>query len=111
MKLTKQFWWKVAEGILAFAVLILSWPLLLLMALFIRTTSEGAVITTDQWPAADGRNVRACRFRTTGPGLQIFQAFARLARYYSIDELPSLWNVVHGEVRLRDLGLFRLSPK
>ena len=111
MKSIRELWWNVVEGILALVMLILFWWLLFFIALFIRTTSDGPVIVTDQWLAPDGRTVRACRLRTTGRGLQIFQAFARLARQYSLDELPSLWNVVRGEVRLKDLTLFKLSPK
>jgi lipopolysaccharide/colanic/teichoic acid biosynthesis glycosyltransferase len=106
VKPIREVCWNVVEGILALAMLVLFWWLLLLMALFIRTASDGPVIVTDHWLAPDGRTVRACRLRTTGRGLPTFQTLARLIRRYSLDELPSLWNVVRGEAKLKDLTLF-----
>jgi lipopolysaccharide/colanic/teichoic acid biosynthesis glycosyltransferase len=94
------------ERVVAILLVVLYGPGLLLIAGFIRTTSEGPVLITDQW-LAGGRLVRAARFRTAGPGSGAFHLVGRKLRQYSLDELPALWNVVRGEVGLKDLYLFK----
>jgi lipopolysaccharide/colanic/teichoic acid biosynthesis glycosyltransferase len=95
------------ESVLALILLVLCVPCLLFIAGFIRITSEGPVFITDQWLTSGGRCIRAARFRTTGTGSAVFRTVARLMRRGPIDELPSLWNVVRGEARLKDLSLFK----
>jgi lipopolysaccharide/colanic/teichoic acid biosynthesis glycosyltransferase len=90
----------------AFAVFFL-WRALATIAIFIRITAGKPILVVDEWVNKGGAAVRAHRFRTTGPGLPVFRAAGRLIRDYALDELPSLWNVACGELRLRDLNLMR----
>ncbi len=111
MKALGPFWRGPLESFLALILLVLHGPSLLLIAGFIRMTAEGPVFVTDRWQADGGRLVRATRFRTTGPGLAVFRTVARALRQYSVDELPSLWNVMRGDVRLMELSLFKAKSK
>jgi lipopolysaccharide/colanic/teichoic acid biosynthesis glycosyltransferase len=111
VKAISPYWRGPLESLLALILLVLCGPLLLLITGFSRITSEGPVFVTDRWLTNGGRSVRASRFRTTGPGLAVFGAVARVLRRYSVDELPALWNVRRGEVRFVDLSLFKLKSE
>jgi len=97
----------LCERFLAAFALFLLWGALATIAIFIRITAGKPVLVADEWVSKSGAVVRAHRFRTTGPGLPVFRAAGRLFREYALDELPSLWNVACGEVRLKDLNLGR----
>ncbi len=97
----------LGERFVAALVLFLLWGALAMIALFIRITAGKPILVVDEWTTRSGTPVRAHRFRTTGPGRPLFRAAGRLFREYALDELPSLWNVACGEVRLRDLNLMR----
>jgi lipopolysaccharide/colanic/teichoic acid biosynthesis glycosyltransferase len=97
----------LAERFLAALMLLAVWGAVAFIALFIRITGGKPIIVTDEWVTKEGTPARAYRFRTTGPGLPIFRFVGRLVRQYSWDEIPSLWNVACGEVRLGELSIFR----
>jgi lipopolysaccharide/colanic/teichoic acid biosynthesis glycosyltransferase len=87
----------------AFVVLLLASPSLLLMAALLRLASNGPMLITDDFTTPEGRRIRLHRLRTTGGGSERFQRLGRFCRKYRIDELPGFWNVVAGEARLADL--------
>jgi lipopolysaccharide/colanic/teichoic acid biosynthesis glycosyltransferase len=94
----------LGERFLAAFLLFFLWGGLATIAIFIKATSGSPILVVDEWVTKSGSAVRGHRFRTTGPGLPVFRAAGRLFRAYALDELPSLWNVACGEVRLRDLN-------
>lgn len=101
----KSVLWLVERFFAAFTLFCL-WPAVAFLSLFIRLTGGKPVLVTDEWLSQDGRPLRAYRFRTTGPGQSAFRFVGRIIRQRSMDEIPALWNIACGEVRLKDLLVF-----
>ena len=103
--------------------LVLTAPLLVLIAMCIRFDSNGPVIYAALRAGRKGRPFRCYKFRTMvrdadalkqglrkrnqreGPFFKITDdprvtRFGRILRRYSFDELPQLWNVLKGEMSL-----------
>jgi lipopolysaccharide/colanic/teichoic acid biosynthesis glycosyltransferase len=101
---------QLLERIAASLLLVASLPMLLLTAVLIYQTAGRPVIVTGELPGSEGiPSRRRLHFRTTGRGPSFFQAFGRFLRANSIDELPGLWNVVVGDIRLSDALRFMLK--
>lgn len=91
------------------AALILS-PLLVLLALLVRTRLGSPILFKQERPGLHGRIFTICKFRTmtderdaTGqllPDAQRLTRFGRLLRSTSLDELPELLNILKGEMSL-----------
>lgn len=99
--------------ILAGVLSILTTPLILAIALWIRLDSPGPVLIHQKRVGAGGRLFRMHKFRSmTWDPTQIDAAFEKrpndprvtraghILRRTSLDELPQLWNVVTGEMSL-----------
>jgi exopolysaccharide biosynthesis polyprenyl glycosylphosphotransferase len=110
------------DFILASAALLVISPLLLLIAIFIKLTSKGPVVFSQQRCGLNGRRFTLYKFRTMVADAE--QRKAELAhlnvkttafkipndprltpigkwlRKFSLDEFPQLWNVVRGEMSL-----------
>jgi lipopolysaccharide/colanic/teichoic acid biosynthesis glycosyltransferase len=106
MRLLAQSGLWLGERFLAALVLFYLLPAVAILTLFILATADKPVFVTDEW-TKDGRILCAHRFRTTGPGQPVFRSVGRFIRRYSLDEIPSLWNIACGEIRLRDSFLFK----
>jgi lipopolysaccharide/colanic/teichoic acid biosynthesis glycosyltransferase len=98
------------EAVLAFAALGLSTPLIGLAALAIFASSGGPVFFRQQRVGRRGRMFDLCKLRTMKPssdGPQItsstdarITALGRFLRHTKMDELPTFWNVVRGDMSL-----------
>ena len=103
--------------------LLLTGPIMALIALLIRLDSPGPVFYTAERAGAKGRRFRCYKFRSMvtnadhlkddlrarnqreGPIFKIvgdprITRIGRFLRRYSLDELPQLWNVLRGEMSL-----------
>lgn len=101
----------VAAGALA-----ASWPLLLAIAVWIRTDSEGSPLFLQQRVGLDGKLFWLLKFRTMNPdaGVVVGEGgrvkneandprhtkAGRVLRAWSLDELPQLINVLRGDMSL-----------
>jgi exopolysaccharide biosynthesis polyprenyl glycosylphosphotransferase len=102
--------------VVASAALLLSLPLFLLIALWIRLDSGGPVYFHQERVTKDGRVFRMHKFRTMRTGGAVPGDAARpffkleddprltragaFLRRYSLDELPQFWNVLVGEMSI-----------
>ncbi len=94
-----------------FFLLILS-PLLLLIALLIKSDSRGPVIYTQERLGLNGKTFKAYKFRSMqddaesgGPALSHpndnrVTKLGKILRMYRLDELPQFWNVVKGDMSI-----------
>lgn len=125
-------WKRALDVALAAVGLVLLSPLMLLIALAIRTLHGGPVIYR-QWRTGQGyRRFQLYKFRTMRQGVghgwaevqhlnemngPLFKSsndprvlrFGKLLRKSSLDELPQLWNVLRGDMTL--IGPRALSPE
>ena len=103
--------------------LVLASPLMAIVAVFIRLGSPGPVVYSAERTGAKGRRFRCYKFRSMvsdaehlkeelrnrnqrqGPIFKMdddprITRVGHIIRRYSLDELPQLWNVLHGEMSL-----------
>ena len=92
----------VLDRLIALILLMLFAPTLAVVAGLISAWSPGEIILKDEIAMGKGRLIHGYRFRTTGKGSKRFPALGRFLRGYGLDEMPSLWAVVKGEMRLNE---------
>lgn len=104
---------RILDIVLGSIGLILSLPLLAIIALAIRLNSRGPILFRQIRMGLDGRPFVMYKFRTmvldaedgTGPAMAHpndprVTAVGRILRKFSLDELPQLWNVIKGDMSL-----------
>lgn len=92
---------------IALLCLVITAPGLLLIALLIKLDSRGPVLYTPEMVGMGGRRFRLYRFRTMlpeepghlTPADRLTRA-GRFIRNYSLDHLPTLWNIITGDLAL-----------
>ncbi|MCB1099740.1 MAG: sugar transferase [Verrucomicrobiae bacterium] len=96
---------------IAFSVIVLVglFPLLLIAAIAIKLTSSGPVFYGARRAGLNGRPIRVWKFRTMVTGADKhatvtigsdsrITGIGKLLRASKLDEIPQLWNILHGEM-------------
>lgn len=96
---------RMRDTAVALGLLIYLAPLLALAALAVRLNGRGPLFQTYDVITPEGFHVRLCHFRTVPSSnarrwQQRIQAFLRVSR---IACLPGLFNVIRGDIKLRDV--------
>ena len=103
---------RVGEAVIGGGLLILGAPLAALTALLVRLTSPGPVLYRQTRVGLDGKAFELLKWRTmrvdaekasgpvwaTGDNDPRVTKLGRLMRKTRLDELPQLWNVMHGDM-------------
>lgn len=111
---------RTIDFIVAFCVLAVIWPILLLLIIFLHFTNKGAgVFFTQERPGKNARIFKAIKFKTMTderdsegnllPDAERLTKIGKIVRSLSIDELPQLINVLKGDMAL--VGPRPLLPK
>ena len=101
---------RLFDIVVALAVLALTWPLLLLIALLVRIFLGGPVLFRQERPGKEGEIFTLLKFRTMCdrrgedgaplPDRERLGRFGRLLRATSLDELPEFFNILRGDMSL-----------
>jgi len=101
---------RAVDMVVAAAVLLVSWPLLLLLALAVRISARGSAIFKQERVGEGGVPFVCYKFRSMrpvagGPGVTAagdprITRLGRILRATSLDELPQLLNVLQGDMTL-----------
>lgn len=102
---------RALDFILVFLVLIVIWPLLALIALWLHFANKGAgIFFLQERPGKDGRIFKVIKFKTMTderdeegkllPDGERLTKIGKFVRSTSIDELPQLINVLKGDMAL-----------
>ena len=95
---------RTIDFIVAFFVLAVIWPILLLLIIFLHFTNKGAgVFSTQERPGKNARIFKAIKFKTMTdkrdsegnllPDAERLTKIGKIVRSLSIDELPQLINM------------------
>ncbi|HXG72266.1 MAG TPA: sugar transferase [Gemmatimonadaceae bacterium] len=99
---------RVVSSLAALAALVLLLPVLLVLMILVRTQLGTPMLFTQLRPGLRGKPFRLVKFRSMTssrnaqgellPDAQRLTPFGRRLRSTSLDELPSLWNIVVGDI-------------
>lgn len=102
---------RILDFVIVFCVLLIIWPILLVIALWLHFANKGAgAFFTQERPGKGGKIFRVIKFKTMTderdaegnllPDEQRLTKVGRFVRSTSIDELPQLINVLKGDMAL-----------
>ena len=106
-----HFFKRVIDFILVFIVLVVIWPILLLITIWLHFANKGAgAFFTQERPGKDGRIFRLIKFKSMTderdaegkllPDAKRLTHVGKFVRATSLDELPQLINVLKGDMAL-----------
>lgn len=105
------FFKRIIDFIIVFCVLLIIWPLLLLITIWLHFANKGAgAFFTQERPGKGGKIFKVIKFKTMTderdadgnllPDAERLTKVGRFVRSTSIDELPQLINVLKGDMSL-----------
>lgn len=116
----KNFFKRIIDFILVFCVLVVIWPILLLITIWLHFANQRAgVFFLQNRPGKNAKIFKVIKFKTMTderdiegnllPNEQRVTSIGRFIRSTSIDELPQLFNVLKGDMSL--IGPRPLLPR
>ena len=116
----RAFFKRLIDFLLVLCALLILWPILLVIIIFLHFANKGAgVFFTQDRPGKDAKIFKAIKFKTMTderdaegkllPDAERLTKVGRIVRSLSIDELPQLINVLKGDMAL--VGPRPLLPK
>ena len=107
----KNFFKRIIDFIIVFIALLIIWPILLLITIWLHFANKGAgTFFTQERPGKDGKIFKVIKFKTMTderdengkllPDAQRLTKVGKFVRSTSIDELPQLINVLKGDMAL-----------
>ena len=107
----KNFFKRIIDFTIVFIALLIIWPILLIITIWLHFANKGAgVFFTQERPGKDGRIFKVIKFKSMTdkrdengnllPDAQRLTKVGRFVRKTSIDELPQLINVLKGDMAL-----------
>lgn len=107
----KNFFKRIIDFTLVFIALLIIWPILLLITIWLHFANKGAgTFFTQERPGKDGKIFKVIKFKTMTderdengkllPDAQRLTKVGKFVRSTSIDELPQLINVLKGDMAL-----------
>lgn len=110
-KMYKKFLKRLLDFLISAAVLLIIWPILLLIAIFLHFANRGAgAFFTQARPGKNGKIFKVIKFKTMTdekdangkllPDAQRLTKVGKFIRSTSLDELPQLINVLKGDMAL-----------
>lgn len=116
----RNYFKRLIDFLLVFFTLLIIWPILLVLTIFLHFANKGAgVFFTQNRPGKDAKIFKAIKFKTMTderdaegkllPDAERLTKVGRIVRSLSIDELPQLINVLKGDMAL--VGPRPLLPK
>ena len=120
MIMYRAFFKRLIDFLLVLCALMILWPILLVIIIFLHFANKGAgVFFTQDRPGKDAKIFKAIKFKTMTderdaegkllPDAERLTKVGRIVRSLSIDELPQLINVLKGDMAL--VGPRPLLPK
>ena len=116
----RKYFKRLIDFLFAFVVLLVIWPLLLIIAVWLHFANKGAgVFFMQERPGLNAKIYKVIKFKTMTdekdadgnllPDAQRLTKIGKIVRALSIDELPQLFNVLKGDMAL--VGPRPLLPK
>jgi lipopolysaccharide/colanic/teichoic acid biosynthesis glycosyltransferase len=107
----KNFFKRIIDFTIVFIVLLIIWPILLIITIWLHFANKGAgAFFTQERPGKDGRIFKVIKFKSMTderdengkllPDTQRLTKVGKFVRSTSIDELPQLINVLKGDMSL-----------
>ena len=107
----KHFFKRVIDFTIAMLALLVIWPVLLVIYIWLTIANKGAgAFFLQERPGKDGKIFKVIKFKTMTdrrdaaghllPDAERLTAVGRFVRSTSLDELPQLWNVLRGDMSL-----------
>ncbi len=107
----KNFFKRIIDFTIVFIALLIIWPILLIITIWLHFANKGAgAFFTQERPGKDGKIFKVIKYKTMTdecdengrllPDVQRLTKVGRFVRSTSIDELPQLINVLKGDMSL-----------
>lgn len=106
----RLFFKRLIDFVMAFGVLLLTCPLLILTYAVLAISNKGNAFFTQQRPGKNERIFKIVKFKSMNdktdahgnllPDAERLTVFGKIVRKTSLDELPQLWNVLKGDMSL-----------